>query len=163
MSRTKPVGYAGFELWVYDASLSLLLAELISMVEELSPQDRPQWWQSVEHDLRVHAVVSDLYFDVGLGLDPTQQGQLAALLEAAADRVEQRGSFTADEAAQWKVLDEHPVIFRGSEPMSTAPVAELGRALAALLRGTLPSAPPNEWWYYGSPGGCRTIAMRGQP
>jgi hypothetical protein len=37
--------------------------------------------------------------------------------------------------------------------MDTKPVAELGRALAALLRGPLYPPPPGTLWYYGFPGG----------
>ena len=68
--------------------------------------------------------------------------------------------FTPEEAAGWKVLDDLPVIFRGRGPLETAPIAELGFALADLIRGTLPPSPPRTWWYYGEPGGRRTIPMR---
>jgi hypothetical protein len=160
VSRTKPVGLDGVELWVYDASLSLLLAELAHMVEELAPAQRPDWWQLVEHDVRVQAIVSELEFDLGIGLTQEQRDEFATLLALAADQVERRGVFTPEEAAGWYLLEQNMVLFRGSEPINTDTVAELGRALAALLRGGLPGAPPGEWWLYGAPGGRRSIAMR---
>jgi hypothetical protein len=68
--------------------------------------------------------------------------------------------FTVREASAWLVLDDLTVIFRGEEPENTAPAAELAEALASLIRGTLPAAPRNTWWFYGSPGGRRTIRRR---
>jgi hypothetical protein len=71
-----------------------------------------------------------------------------------------RGVLTAQEAAAWIVLEDEPVTFRGTDPEDTEPFAELGYALAELIRGTLPPPPPGSWWFYGGPGGRRTIAMR---
>lgn len=160
VSRTKSVGFGGREIWVYDASLSLVLAEVIRDVEAMPQEDRPAWWPAIEEDLRIQAVVSDFYLDLELGLDAVQREELARLFDAAADRVSARGVFTAGEASAWVVLSDLTVIFRGDGPEDTAPAAELARALAAMIRGTLPAAPPRTWWYYGPPGGRTTIEMR---
>jgi hypothetical protein len=105
-------------------------------------------------------VISDDYLDLDLGLDAAQREELARLLDSAADRVSARGVFTAEEASAWVVLDDLAVIFRGgAEPQDTAPAAELARALAAMIRGTLPAAPPRTWWYFGPPGGRTTLEM----
>ena len=160
VSKTKPVGFGGREIWVYDASLSLVLAEVIRDVETMPEEDRPAWWPAIEEDLRIQAVISDFYLDLDLGLDAAQREELARLLDAAADRVSARGVFTVEEASAWVVLRDLTVIFRGDEPEDTAPAAELARALAAMIRGTLSAAPPRTWWYYGPPGGRTTIEMR---
>lgn len=156
VSKTKSVGLRGTEIWVYDASLSLVLAEVIRAVDAMPPQDRPPWWAAVEYDLRVHTIISDFYLDLDLGLTDEQREEFAQLLVAAADRVRRR-VFTLEEASAWRIIDEHSVIFRGVAPEETGPAAELGEALASMIRGTLPAAPPHTWWYYGPPGGRSTI------
>jgi hypothetical protein len=160
VSKTKSVGLRGQEVWVYDASLSLALAEVILGVEAIPEADRPLWWPVTVRELRVQAVIGDFYFDQDLALSDAQRDEFAQLLEAAADRLRRRGVFTMQEASAWLVLDDLAVIFRGEEPENTAPAAELAEALASLIRGTLPAAPPNTWWFYGSADDRRTIRMR---
>jgi hypothetical protein len=157
MSKTTPAGLGDFHLWIYDASLALLLAQLIGIVESTPEDERPPWWPHVVDGLRVHAAVGDLYFDVDLGLDDRDQHQLAELYEQAAEQVRARGIFTPEEAEAWVILDDLRVIFRGDRPVDTAPVAQLGHALAALIRGELPAAPRGQSWYYGTPNGPTTI------
>ncbi|NUT45908.1 MAG: hypothetical protein HOV94_01125 [Saccharothrix sp.] len=161
MTGTKAVGLHGTELWAYDASLSLVLAQAVRLVEESSPDRRPAWWSGVDRELRVHAVITEFHLDLDLGLDAGQREELAQLFDEAAELVRERGLFTADEAAVWPILDDTPVKFRGADPEPTAPAAELGHALAQLIRGTLPPPPTGTWWFYGAPGGRRTIGMRG--
>lgn len=161
VTKLKTVGLQGTELWAYDASLSLVLAQTVRLVEESSPDRRPAWWSGVVRELRVHAVVTEFYLDLDLGLDAGQREELAQLFDEAAELVRERGLFTADEAAAWPILDDTPVKFRGREPEPTAPAAELGHALAQVIRGTLPPAPTGTWWFYGPPGGRRTIRMPG--
>jgi hypothetical protein len=162
VTATKAVGLHGTELWAYDASLSLLLAQTVRLVEESSPDRRPAWWSGVVRGLRVHAVITEFYLDLDLGLSAGQREELARLFDEAAELVRERGVFTADEAAAWLILDDAPVRFRGREPEPTAPAAELGHALAQLIRGTLPPPPAGTWWFYGSPGGRRTVATGGE-
>jgi hypothetical protein len=40
-----------------------VLAELILMIEERLPDDRPEWWSRIEHDLRVQANIRDSRVD----------------------------------------------------------------------------------------------------
>jgi hypothetical protein len=160
MTATKTVGLHGTEMWVYDASLSLVLAQTVRLVEESAPERRPAWWPGVVRQLRVHAVITEFHLDLDLGLDAGQREELARLFGEAAALVRARGVFTAEEAEAWPILDGTPVIFRGREPQPTAPAAELGQALVELIRGTLPPPPPGSWWFYGPPEGRRTIAMR---
>lgn len=161
VTATKAVGLHGTEMWVYDASLSLVLAQTVRLVEQSPPDRRPTWWSGVVRELCVHAVITEFFLDLDLGLTAGQREELARLFDAAAELVLERGVFTADEAAAWPVLDDTTVRFRGREPVPTAPAAESGHALARLIRGTLPPPPPGTRWFYGSPGGRRTVAMRG--
>ena len=144
-------------MWIYDVTLSLLLATTIQIVETMSPIERPKWWPTVEQDVRTHAAVNDLYFDVGLGLDAGRRHELAAIYDQAAELVEARGILTVDEAAAWIVYDDMPVMFRGTEPFDTAPAAEAGRVMADLLRGRFQDAPDGKEWLYGWPGGPTAI------
>jgi hypothetical protein len=162
VSSTKSVGLGETLLWAYDVSVSLLLAELIGVVEERLPDERPAWWPGIEHDVRVHAIVSDFHLDLSLGLEVEQREELASLLEEATSRIRQRGQFTAEEAGRWRLLDDSTVLFRGTDPIDTAMVAELGAAVVALLRGQLPQAPTGTRWLFGSSGGRRTITTTTQ-
>jgi hypothetical protein len=162
VSKTKSVAFGDTYVWVYDVSLSLLLAELIRTVEERLPGDRPEWWSGIEHDLRVQAFISDFHLDLDLGLNAGQREELAALLEEATRRVQRRGRFTAEEASRWVLLDDHTVLFRGKDPIDTGMAADLGTALVALLRGQLAAPPVGTSWLLGAPGGQRTIGERDQ-
>ncbi|GAA0950569.1 hypothetical protein Vau01_042160 [Virgisporangium aurantiacum] len=123
------------EIWVYDRALSLLLGEVIGTVERLPTERQPAWWATHVEDLRVQATVSDLYFDLTDELDAHHHDEFARLLEEAAERLRHRGG----------------------EPDDPEPVAELGHALADLIRGTLPEPPAGTLWFYGAPGGRSTI------
>ncbi|MFF1819426.1 hypothetical protein ACFVWG_19160 [Kribbella sp. NPDC058245] len=159
MSKTKPVALGGVWMWAYDASLSLVLAETVRLVEGSLPDRRPAWWSRVERELRQQAVVGDVQFDLELGLDDDEREELARLFDEAAELVRERGVFTADEADAWPILDGFPVIFRGEEPRQTGPAAELGHALAQLIRGTLPVPPQGTVWYYGPPSGQTMLEL----
>ncbi|GAB1641436.1 hypothetical protein [Krasilnikovia sp. MM14-A1259] len=169
MSKTKTVACYGGpspkrpdpqrEIWVYDAALSLLLAQVIRSVESAPPDDRPNWWADRAEELRLQATVSDISFELAGGSGAGEREEFAELLEDAADRLRDRGIFTAAEAAGWQVIDDETVIFRGDSATDTEPVAELGRALAALLRGPLPAPPAGTIWLYGSPGGRTTLGV----
>jgi len=159
MSKFTPAGLGDFNFWIYDASLAWLLAELIGIVEQMDAGQRPRWWPDVVDELRRDATVGDFFFDVGQDLDRPDQLQLARFYEMAARRVQGRGTLTPDEAAAWIILDDLPLIFRGDQPVDTTAAAELGHALAQLIRGGLPAAPRGHLWYYGVPDGPKTIAI----
>jgi hypothetical protein len=148
------------EIWVYDAAMALVLAQVIRTVESLPSGRRPGWWAAGVLHLRAAATIQDLGLALDSWTDAAERREFAALLEEAADQLGSRGAVTAEEAAAWIVLDDLPVMFRGDQPVDTKPVAELGRALAALLRGPLYPPPPGMWWYYGWPGGRTTVPMR---
>src|SRR5262245_1501864 len=113
MSKTAPVQFRGCGLWAFDVSLSILLAELIGIAEALGPEQRPPWLAGALPTLRVHAVVgADLLFSPDLGLEDEQLDELVALIAQASRRLRQRRTITAAEAAEWRVLDDHPILWR---------------------------------------------------
>jgi hypothetical protein len=54
---------------------------------------------------------------------------------------------------------DHEEFARLLEDAAEGPVAELGHALAELIRGTLPEPPPGTLWFYGGPDGRSTIPL----
>jgi hypothetical protein len=159
MTSLKGVSFRDRQIWVYDASVSVLLAQVIRAVDEMPAARRPVWWPSVVKEMRSIAALTYWGLDLDLGLDDTQREEFAQLIDDARAALLRRGRFTADEAAAWKLLDDMSVIFRGTEPADLAPAAEVGAALTALIRGTLPPSPPGTWWFYGPPSGRTTIPM----
>ncbi|GIE73231.1 hypothetical protein [Actinoplanes palleronii] len=164
MSKTRSIGCyggpppdlpdPGREIWAYDGALSILLAQLLRDVEGIPPEHRPLWWVSGVEELRRQAMVSDLFFDVSLDLDAEGREELAELFEESAARLLERPPRTPGQSDDWHL------IFRGDHAYEPGPVAELGRALALLLRGALPGPPPGTLWLYGAPGGRTTISPR---
>lgn len=56
-------------------------------------------------------------------------------------------------------LDDLHLSSRGVPKVFTAPVVELGRAILALVEGTLAAPPSGTAWFYGVPQGRTTIGM----
>ena len=56
-------------LWAYDVSLSILLAELINAISDLGPAERPRWLSELLPELRSHAILgANAHLDLDLGL-----------------------------------------------------------------------------------------------
>lgn len=111
--------------------MAVLLAQVIGIVESMPADRRPGWWRTVWAPARSGDDIRHRLALEGWS-DAVEWREFATLLEEAADQLGGRGPVTADEAAAWIILDDQPVIFRGDQPMDTKPVAELGRAVAAL-------------------------------
>ncbi len=119
MSKTASVSFRERNLWAYDVSLSILLAELINVITDLDPGQYLRWLADLLPDLRRHAVVgADFHLDLDLGLTDPQRDHLLTLIAAAAERLRQRETITAAQAADWEVLDGHTVIWRSAPPPS---------------------------------------------
>jgi hypothetical protein len=157
VSKTTPGGYHGFQFWVFDVCGSILFAEMAAVAAEAPAAGRTAWLADLEHQLRVHSIIGA---DFAIPLDKWCDGhedEFIALARAAAGRLAERGHVTAEQAAAWTVLDGAPVIWRGQDIMDTGPVITFAHALAAIIRGTYPPAPPGHRWYFGHPGEPRTI------
>jgi hypothetical protein len=160
MSRTASVSFRKRNLWAYDVSLSILLAELINVINDLGAAERPLWLSGLLPDLRRHAVMgANAHLDLDLGLNESEREQLLTLIAEADRRLRERETITAAEAAAWKVLDGHTVIWRPAPAVTTAAIAELGSAIIGLIHGTLRNPPDGTWWLFGLPGEPRTIKM----
>lgn len=104
--------------------------------------ERSPWLACLEHELRVHAIVGA---DFAIPLDEWCDGQEEQFLGLVADasrRLARRGRVTAQEAAEWIVLDGKPIIWRGEEAVDIGSIVALADALAAIIGGTYPQARP---------------------
>lgn len=159
MSKTTPAQYHGFRFWVFDVCESILFAEMAAVASERPGAERSAWLASLEHQLRVHAIVgADFEIPLDQWCDEHEE-QFLALVTEAGRRLAERGTITAHQAAAWIVLGGIPIIWRGQDAMSTDPIVTFAQALAAIIRGTHPQAPPGQWWYFGHPGEVQTIQM----
>lgn len=157
MSKTTAAEYHGFCFWVFDVCQSILFAEMATVASERPAVERSGWLASLEHQLRVHAIVGA---DFAIPLDQWCDGheeQFLALVTVAGRRLAERGTITAQQAAAWIVLDGTPVIWRGQDAVDTDPIVTFAEALASIIRGTYPQAPPGRQWYFGHPGEVQTI------
>jgi hypothetical protein len=102
--------------------------------------------------------------DYGLTLDEAwseaQQQTFIAFAKEACERLANRESIPAEEIVAWPLLDDLRIFPRGATEVSTGPVVELGRAVIALISGTLPQPPAGMAWFYGTDEGRRTLGMR---
>jgi hypothetical protein len=164
MSRTASVSFQGRNLWAYDVSLSILLAELINVISDLDLAKRPRWLSELLPNLRRHAILgANAHLDLDLGLSEPEREQLLVLIVEASRRLRERETITAVEAAAWEVLDGHTVIWRSASAVATYDIADLGDAIIGLVRGTLSTPPDGTWWLFGLPGDPRTIKMDSKP
>ena len=158
MSKTTSAGYHGFCFWVFDVCASILLAEMAAVASETPAAERSAWLSDLEHELRVHAVVADFAIPLDQWCDGHEEQFLAVATEAGR-RLAERGTITAQQAAAWIVLDGAAILWRGQDAVDTDPIVTFADALAAIIRGTYPQAPPGHWWYFGRPGEVQTIQM----
>ena len=159
MSKTLFVRYGDNGFWAYDVSSGVFLKHLVDEVER-DPELRnaAPWLSECIGQWRIQAVLGDL----GIHLDSTwtraQRQLVCMLVENACRTLEKVDAITAQEAASWSVWEGKGVGTRGAASVPTAPSAELGRAVAALLDGSLADPPPGTWWCFGADGGRTTIA-----
>jgi hypothetical protein len=74
--------------------------------------------------------------------------------DGATRRIQARGGVDRAEVSTWPELEESATGFlRGAEHIDAAPLVELAEALVDLAAGTLPPAPAERHWYYGTPAG----------
>ena len=158
------MSFQGRNLWAYDVSLSILLAELMNVISDLDLAKRPRWLSKLLPDLRRHAILgANAHLDLDLALCEPEREQLLVLIAETSRRLRERETITAADSATWEVLDGHTVIWRSAPTVATCDMADLGDAIIGLVRGTLPTPPDGTWWLFGLPGGPRTIKMGGKP
>ncbi len=174
MSKTAFVDYGGAGFWAFDVGLGIFLKFLIDranlLISETKDKHRKAGdveskyadWLSACIDMWRQAAV--LGANVGLSYDyPMTEKQVQIvlrLIDEVCHELGARESIPRQEMESWDVLSGHGVFSRGYTEYPTAPVIELGRAIQDLLRGTLLPAPKGKLWFFGTPTGRETVAMR---
>ena len=158
VSQTKPITYATNGFWAYDVAVGVFLKYLIDAAQK-STEAHSAWLSEAVSEWQVQAVVSDFLLSLDSGWSTEQEQLFIDLAEEACTALAARDSIPADEIVNWQFVDDQYIDIRGAKEVFTAPVAELGRALVALIRGTLPKPPKGEAWFFGRPEGRSTIPM----
>jgi hypothetical protein len=154
LSKTVPVMSGGAMFWAYDVALGVLFIEAARVGAEEPAELRPSWWSELEQDLLTHALVGS---SSAVVLDEFDEDRRQAFLDCvveAARRIEARGGLDRVEVSTWPELEESATSFlRGAALINAAPLVELAEALVDLATGTLPPAPAERHWFYGTPEG----------
>src|SRR5262249_51523067 len=127
-NATTPAEYHGFQFWVFDVCESILFAEMAAVASQAPAADRSGWLATLEHELRVHAIVGANF---AILLDEWCDGheeEFLALVTEAARRLAERGTVTAQQAADWIVLDGKPIIWRGPAAVSIDAIVAFAEA-----------------------------------
>ena len=109
---------------------------------------------------RVVACVNSYGLAIGEDWSAPQIATFVKLAREACVRIGRRESFSATEMAEWSILEGEGVFARGAGEVQSGPIVELGEAIVSLIEGELPAAPVGTRWFYGTPSGRCTIAMR---
>lgn len=157
VSKTTPGAYRGHMFWVFDVCESILFATMAQIAARAPVDERDAWLIDLEHRLRVDAILGADQF---IALDEWCEGheqRFLDLVTEAAVRLADRGRVTAEQAADWIVLDGHPIIWRRQDAVETAPIVAFAEALIEIVRGTYPAPPDGTHWYFGHPGPVGTL------
>jgi hypothetical protein len=157
MSKTKFVEFRDDGFWTYDVGLAVFLKHLIdaAIPRSLFPDDG--WLVEAISDWRRVAVIPDIGLEVDATWSASQLATFVELADQACVVLARREMYSADEIASWELFDELRIFPRGATHIQTGPVVELGRALIALVHGSLPAPPTGRQWLYGAPEGRMTI------
>jgi hypothetical protein len=167
VSKTVPVRCADQEFWAYDLALGIWLKKALDEVHSNGWQGEPG---ASADELRGWETVAVLGANSLLDLTPrAETAPRRENFEAIATSVEawlvDRERIPGVELASWRLLG-NAQLSRSDAPaiveygMQTGPVVDLGRALLAAVRGSLPPAPTSTWWFFGYEVGGSTIKMR---
>ncbi len=155
MTQTQRVDSGGRGFWAYDVALGVFLKHLIDAAEPR--RDEAPWLTEAIACWRVVACVSDYGLTIEPGWSDEQRTLFLVLLDEACAAISRRESIPAGEMASWRILEGEGLFARGAPEVHTAPVVELGRAIAALVRKELQAPPNGTEWLYGTPAGRLTL------
>lgn len=137
--------------WAYDVALGVLFMEAARVCGETPADQRPSWRAELQQDLRTHALVGSSFAVLLDDYGVEQKQELLNCALEAARRIEGRGGVARDEVSTWPELEGSATSFlRGAQHIDAAPLVELAEALADLAAGTLPPAPAERHWYFGT-------------
>ena len=157
MSKTKFVEFRDHGFWTYDVGLAVFLKHLIDAGAPRCSSSDGTWLVDAISDWRRVAVMPDIGLEIDASWSARQLATFVELIDEACARLAARETYSADEITSWVLFDDLRIFPRGHLPLRTAPVVELGRALAALIEGRLPIAPTGRQWLYGAPEGRMAI------
>jgi hypothetical protein len=157
VSQTKYVKYAGRGFWAYDVILGVFLKYLIDAAEA-SDQATTEWLSGAVSSWREVACIPDYGLSLDENWSQAERQCLVLLAEMACLQLAKRPSIPTTEFDSWSLLEDFHIYPRGATEVFTGPIVELGRAIMALISGTLPEAPSGTAWFYTSTG-RQTIGM----
>ncbi len=161
MTQTQFVGYGARGFWAYDVSLGIFLKHLVDVAEIADVGAHAKWLAAAITDWRLVACVSDYGLTIEEDWSSDQLDTFVRLTDEACARLGQRDLIPLEEIAAWQIHEGRGIFLRGATKIQTWPIVDLGRAIRALVVGSLPNAPPGTIWFYGTPSGRGTI--RGRP
>lgn len=154
MSKKQAVSFRDRDdwFWAYDVGLGVLLKHLIEVATE---DEVDPWLDRVRAEWRTTMEVagSGLGLDLGIGWSAHEVDRFLKMVDKACDALSYREGIPAAEIQSWPVFVGVQNPTRGAATVDTKPVIELGRAIQALVRGTLPEPPEGVCWLYGTPEG----------
>jgi hypothetical protein len=161
MSKTTTVEFAGRAFWTFAGNLSILLATIVQVAEDMPDEGRPDWLTEPLASVRISAVITDFGFRLDDGWDGDRLTTFRLLLDQAIERLRVCDMVSAVEAATWNILDGHSIDWRGAETVNTAGSVALGEGIVQLMEGTLPVPPAGTWWIFMPDGERTTVDMHG--
>ncbi len=153
MSKSKGIWYKNIGFFAYDVALGVLLKVVIDVAEARPPGAESAWLQEEISHWKVEAWAQDLSIWIDEDWSAKQTAIFASLVEAACTRLEARPTISSAEIVSWEFVDDGRICPRGATEVETGQVVELGRAILALIDGSLAEPPEGKNWYYGFPGG----------
>jgi hypothetical protein len=159
VTAKKVIKYSGRGFWAYDVAMGIFIKHLLDAAEK-SGEARKPWLSKAISDWRVQAVVTECGFTIDERWSVEERTAFIAMTERACAAMEAREFIRVTEIVSWSFVDNLRIFPRtDANELRTAPVIELGRAIAALLLGQLPDPPKSEAWFFGTPEGRSTIQM----
>jgi hypothetical protein len=159
MSKTLFIEYGGDGFWAYDVAIGIFLKHLIDCARSGNYEGKG-WLPECVECWRVNAVLTDCGIRLNEDWTQEQLQTIHRIIDCACRTLAASQSISAMEMESWDIVDGQGINARGNAQFPTEPVVELGQAVQALLRGTLPRPPDGEWWFYGGQGGRSTIAKK---
>ncbi len=159
MSKSVYVGFRDQGFWAFDVIVSILLKHLVEVAEPKVADN--QWLAEVVHQWRVGTVIPD---SCGVNLDDNWSDEqvevIVLLFEETCKMLQEQDNITAEQIAQWQLLDAMQIFCRGIPVFSAKSIVDLCEAIILMLCGRLPPAPAGTWWWYGVEDHPRTIPRR---
>lgn len=158
MSRTHYIHFRDQGFWAYDVPTSVFLKHLIDAAKEYNAKEPVPWLTQKIEEWQFNAVCTDLGVYLDNDWTSAQVDVVVALCEHAIAAIRGRRDFSGSEIGSWPMQDDQRIFPRGHDSVPREPVARLGEAIAAVLRGTLPPSPEeNKSWFYTLDDELRTL------